>query len=308
MPTRSSGTDELPGASTFADLLAHRLATQAAELRERAAAVAAGDAEAVHRMRVAARRSRAALTTAKPLLSEPADDLLAELRWLGQVLGGARDAEVLHRRLHTALDGEDPTLVLGPVRRRIDLELGRARRAGVAAAEEALRSDRYARLLAALDALAADPPLSATADGDVHTVLARLVRRDARRLRRAVRAAMDSAPEERDIALHEARKKAKRLRYAGELARPVGGRRTRRLVRRVKAVQQLLGDHQDSVVARELLRRLGAMAHLDDENGFTFGLLYDAERHIAERLVDELADVWHRVPGPKRAARWVEEG
>ena len=41
-----------------------------------------------------------------------------------------------------------------------------------------------------------------------------------------------------------------------------------------RAIQEILGDHQDSVVLRTVLRDLGMRAHLAGENGFTFGRLH----------------------------------
>ena len=76
---------------------------------------------------------------------------------------------------------------------------------------------------------------------------------------------------------HEARKASKRLRYAAEAATPVLGAPAKRLVKQVKHVQELLGDHQDAVVARPVLREIGIAAHLDRENGFTYGLLHQQQ-------------------------------
>ena len=45
----------------------------------------------------------------------------------------------------------------------------------------------------------------------------------------------------------------------------------------MKAVQSLLGDHHDSVIARQQERGLGMEAHLSGENAFTYGLLYERE-------------------------------
>jgi len=50
------------------------------------------------------------------------------------------------------------------------------------------------------------------------------------------------------------RKKGKRARYAGELA----GRQ--KLVKRAKELQDVLGEHQDAVVAADRLRELGIPA------------------------------------------------
>ena len=80
-----------------------------------------------------------------------------------------------------------------------------------------------------------------------------------------------------DARLHEVRKAAKRARYAAEAAEPVLGPRARRMARRAEALQELLGEHQDSVTARSLLRQLGVQAHLAGENGYTYGMLCGME-------------------------------
>ncbi|MDR6862645.1 CYTH and CHAD domain-containing protein [Phycicoccus sp. 3266] len=293
---------------TTRDVVRDRLAHQVAVLHRQDAALRAGDPAAVHRLRIAARRIRAALTTCEPVLAESVDDVRDELRWLGQVLGPARDAQVQRERLGASLDTVPPDLVLGPVRRRLDLELRRQERDALAAARLALRSERYYRLLDHLDALVADVPLSPGGEGPARRVLPGLVRRDARRLRRAVRAVDGAAAGERDAALHEARKKAKRLRYAAELARPVGSARARKLARRAKRVQEELGRHQDSVMAREVLRRLGAQAFLEGENGFTFGLLHGLERLAAADSQARFRRAWTAVPSPRDAESWVARG
>ena len=56
-----------------------------------------------------------------------------------------------------------------------------------------------------------------------------------------------------------------------------------RRAERHEDVQEVLGEHQDSVVAEELLRRLGAAAAGAGENGFAFGVLWEAERQAARR-------------------------
>ena len=69
-----------------------------------------------------------------------------------------------------------------------------------------------------------------------------------------------------------------------EAAEPALGKDTRKLRKRVKAVQSLLGDHHDTVVARAVLRELGGQAQVDGANGFTFGVLYAEERAAARAL------------------------
>jgi CHAD domain-containing protein len=107
---------------------------------------------------------------------------------------------------------------------------------------------------------------------------------------------------DRDLALHDARKAAKRARYAAEAARPALGKPAKRLAKRMKAVQSLLGDHQDSVVAREALRTLAVQAHAAGEPAFTWGLLYGREEAAAAARERELPEVWERASRAKLRA------
>jgi len=85
-----------------------------------------------------------------------------------------------------------------------------------------------------------------------------------------------------DAALHTARKAAMRLRYAQELT----GTRNRGL----KALQKALGKHQDVVVARPVLRELGASV----ENGFSFGVLLGQADARAAAIEADLPALWRR--------------
>ena len=80
----------------------------------------------------------------------------------------------------------------------------------------------------------------------------------------------------RDVALHEARKSARRARYAAEVALPASGQPARTFARQMKKIQSVVGDHQDTVIARQAARDLGIGAHLAGENAFTYGLLLRA--------------------------------
>jgi CHAD domain-containing protein len=110
---------------------------------------------------------------------------------------------------------------------------------------------------------------------------------------------------ERDRALHETRKAAKRLRYATEAVQPTLGKPAARLRKRLKSVQDLLGEHQDTAVSRPVLRELAAQAHLEGGNGFTYGLLYAAETARAERAENNLSPAWKRMRKRKNTA-WLK--
>ena len=107
-----------------------------------------------------------------------------------------------------------------------------------------------------------------------------------------------------DVALHETRKAAKRARYAAEAAQPVSGKRARRYVKRMKAVQSVLGDHQDSVTARVAAREIGVQAHLAGENAFSFGMLYERAHCEAQALQGQARRAWRRAARGK-ARKWL---
>ena len=263
--------------------------------------------DAVHQMRVATRRLRNALATCRPLLDrERTDPPREELKWLGQILGRARDAEVLHWRLRDLVAAQPTELVLGPVGRRVDTELQDRHRAALADLVAALDGDRYRRLLDTLDDFVADLPLTALADKPAHTQLAALVGRTAARVDRAARAVdTDLAPQARDRALHEVRKSAKRARYAAESAVLVSGKPAKRLANRMEALQDVLGEHQDSVAAQALLLELGMAANKSGENGFTFGLMYALERGRATDARRAYATALRRA-STRRTRRWTQ--
>ncbi|MGH2603494.1 MAG: CHAD domain-containing protein, partial [Dehalococcoidia bacterium] len=105
--------------------------------------------------------------------------------------------------------------------------------------------------------------------------------------------------------LHEVRKAAKRTRYAAESVAPVFGKPAKRLAKRMERLQDVLGEHQDSIVNRDALRRLGVAAHLSGENGFTFGLLHEHERRLGDAAQREYEPAL-RAASKKSVRRWTK--
>ena len=283
------------------------LAEQVAELVARDPYARRNLPDGLHKMRVATRRLRSALSTFRPLLErERTDPLRAELRWLAGVLGAARDAEVMHARLRRLVAAEPTDLVLGKVQDRIDASLLQRHRAAHDRVLAELDGERYLRLLDALDELVAQPPFQPKAGGEASEVLPRMVRRTWRRLDRRMAAAQD-APRGpvQDELLHEVRKDAKRTRYAAEAVQPVFGKPAARYAASVAELQESLGDFQDGVVTREVLRELGARGHLAGQNGFTFGRLHAFEQVKAEAAVDAWPHA-RAVVSRRRLRRWFD--
>jgi CHAD domain-containing protein len=291
---------------TTGEVLVSYVRDQLLHLERQDQALRGGDEEGIHQLRVAARRIRSALATYRPVLDrEATDPLRDELQWFGGVLAHARDMQVMLGRLEELLDRQPSELVLGPVRSRLEDELRAAYRTGREAAAEMLDGARYFRMLDRLEAFVLSPPLTGKADRPARKVLPRLLRRDLTRVRdrdRAVEAATDE--DARVRALHDVRKAAKRLRYAAEGAVPVLGAPAAELAAAAEAIQDVLGEHQDTVVARRSLREIGVRAHLSGENGFTFGRLHSLEEARAAALAAEYPARRAALPEPRSLKSW----
>ncbi|MEU9341442.1 CYTH and CHAD domain-containing protein [Streptomyces sp. NPDC048278] len=250
--------------------------------------------EGVHDMRVATRRLRSTFRTFGKVLDRQVTDPIAdELKWLAGELGVGRDQEVLAERLEADLAAVPPALVDGPVHDRLHHWAQAGERGSRSRLLGVLDSKRYLALLDTLDSLAADPPLLKAAAGDPEEILAKAVHKDFAKVADLIETAMAQPPgHDRDLGLHEARKKAKRTRYAAETARPALGGPAKTLLKSMKSLQTLLGEHQDSVMARETLRELSAVAHAAGESTFTYGLLYGHEEQRAAAVEAETPGAW----------------
>ncbi|MBV2155247.1 CHAD domain-containing protein [Kitasatospora sp. SUK 42] len=286
--------------TTVGQVLLDRIEAQAVVLAGLDDAVRADEPDAVHRMRVACRRLRSALRTFRRFLDPGATEaLVADLRWLATALGRARDREVLAERL--AAQARElpadcgPERIAGALERWGETEYRRVWPEVVAA----LDSPRRRALADALTALLAEPPLRPRATRAARPELSRIATREQRRTAERVRSALAADPTERDRALHEARKAAKRARYAGETAALAVGAAAERYAERMKAVQEVLGEHQDAVVAAEALIDQAVAGG----EPFGYGALYARQLAAAEAARGRLAEVW-AVAGKRGLARF----
>jgi CHAD domain-containing protein len=133
-------------------------------------------------------------------------------------------------------------------------------------------------------------PPSPDVDDPDDIELEKFARRPWKKLRRAVTELDDDPP---DAALHQIRIRAKRARYAAEAVAPAVGRDAQRFAKRIADVQDLLGEHQDAVVAEEWLRaQLGPGV-----NGamlFVAGELAAIERAASKASRARWPKVWRR--------------
>jgi CHAD domain-containing protein len=260
------------------------------------------DPEGVHQARVATRRLRSDLQTFGPLLDAVwVASLRGELRWLGSELGVAREAEVLLGHLRDRALAL-PRDIERDVRPLLESALG-DREAAHERVLDVLRSSRYLDLVDRLVQGAMAPRVQPAAMSASTTDLTRLARRPWKKLRRD-HAALGSHPS--DEALHALRIRAKRARYAVEaVAGAVGGERPRELAAGLADLQDVLGAHQDAVVAQDWLRaRVADLTPTAHPDLYAAGMLAGLLRADALAATDALAGVWDRV-NRRRLHSWM---
>ena len=264
--------------------------------------------DAVHKMRVATRRLRSALTTFKPLFdADVVRPLRGELKWLAGELGAARDAEVMRDRVRTAVEAESDGRRARPGRR------GRRRRSWARPTARAhdrvlaeLDGERYHRLLAGLDGLVTVSAVDRSAPRlPAGKALPRLVARSyagGPQPRRGRRRHSRPAPSGRSCCTTPARPPSA-ARYAGESVSRVFGDDATAFAQAMEAVQEALGEHQDSVLTRERLRDL-ALHTSSTAAAFLYGRLHALEEARAEQSQQHFDDAW-KAAGRKSLHRWL---
>jgi CHAD domain-containing protein len=205
------------------------------------------DPEELHDQRVAVRRLRALLRAGRPMLDRQwADQLRDALQPAGETLARVRDLDVLLADVEKRGAGLEDGERAGAT----DIaDILRARREHAQAVLVRELSDAwYLSLLNRLQVATDEPRIIGSGSP------AKLLRKEHKRARRyARRAPADIAT---GAQLHELRKAVKHARYAGELAAATGLKGASGYVKRATKVQDILGEHQDAVVAAETLAKL----------------------------------------------------
>jgi CHAD domain-containing protein len=244
-------------------------------------AVRRGEGEAVHKMRVATRRLRSCLKTFKrTFTSEVTDEVRDELKWLAGLLGEVRDGQVLEGKL---LEGVEFPEVASRVREHLEAQIER----GQVALDEALESERYLALLDRIDRLV----------DETERVENDPLKRARRDLHKADELLDQALAAGQDHELHEARKSYKRARYAVEVFEPTVGRPAKQLIKALTELQDVLGAHQDSVVARDLLEEWGS-------DSFHFGILWARQEQVGRETYAQLPVVVE-TSRKKRLRKWL---
>jgi CHAD domain-containing protein len=286
----------------FAEMLSHEEGTLLGE-----------EIEALHDMRVATRRMRAALDVFGPAYStKTVQKHLKGLRTVGRALGCVRDLDVFIEKagiyLHTLplelQPGLDPLLAAWQQEREQDR----------LALTEHLNSKAHARFIQRFNRFVQTPGLGTAAEIDFTRTAALPAAAKVRHLAptliytrlAAVRAFEAILPTATVPQLHALRIEFKKLRYTMEFFQEVLGPEARSVINVIKKVQDHLGDLQDAEVACQRLRLFLdtwdsgqvwlALAERQSPAGI---ITYLAERHTERhRLITTFPDTWAAFNNP----------
>jgi CHAD domain-containing protein len=244
--------------------------------------------DGVHRFRVATRRLRSNLSGLRSLLDATiVDGLQRGLRDAAAIVSGARDAEVVRRRVDLLLLDEPDSAGVARTRERLGRMLAGSSEESRETALDYFDSPAYDALTRSLDRFSDLPPWSPASREPAEEALTPLLRKEWSRFRKRGREALVAEPgASSDDELHDARKAAKRARYLSEALSPVFGRRAKHLAKAAERVQVVLGDYQDSVITRSLLERAaaGAAGESSDEETSALGRMVAREERTAREL------------------------
>ena len=253
-------------------------------------AVVAGIAEGLHQMRVAVRRLRAILSAFGTMLPTGQRRWASEeLRWLADALGAARNLDVFE------------TALLAPARRALTadadfamLEAAVERRRNIAYAKavNAIRTRRYTRLLLRLlrwfEGCGWRDGSAAVMQQPVAAVAAGVLDRRRQVAKRRSKGFAEQSPRQR----HELRIALKKLRYATELlASLYDAKAADGFIKRLKRLQDDLGDANDVRVGRDIVKQLAKVA---DAAGSDAAAIANAGKRVLD---------WHQTRLAKRESR-----
>jgi len=295
---RKAGTVDVAPDATLEDLLVAVISGCLRQIGDNEAAAALGvDPEGVHQLRVGVRRLRSALSFFGPVLPDRQRIALREsMLWLGRALGPARDLDVFASEwlapARSARAGD-------PVLARFDDEVRMQRAAQYEQVREALRSDRYPRLLLEVRRWLArsawrEQPLSATSASlflPARDYAALRLERRHRKARKLARRIATATPELR----HQLRIQLKKLRYAAEFTQGLfPEKKARRYARRLAALQDALGVANDAVVAERVAGELASLLGAGHDLLRAAGFLAGWAAHAGDREIAALPKLWQR--------------
>jgi CHAD domain-containing protein len=259
------------------------------------------DPEAVHALRVTARRMDAVLALFSPYLPRSVVSARPKVKGLLRMLGDVRDLDVQLAnllRFQKELSEEEAT-ALEPLSLHLQSERAAARSALLRALDTRNTAAWFERLTKAL----LKPPPQGTQEPLV-AVVPGLIRSRFRKLRKAFRQVGEHAAMED---YHLARRRAKKFRYAIEPVATLYGKPAEDLLRTLKRLQDHLGAQQDAHVA---MTRLAALAREPPEGlpsltVFLMGRFAARHAGAPSDVQRRIEKAWRKLRGPRWKALWT---
>ena len=269
-------------------------------LRRQQPGAAAGEVEAVHQLRVATRRLRAAIQLFASVLHGTQTRIYnRDLPWVASAAGAVRNCDVMQQLIRDRSPKLDPKLAdaLGPVFEA----LGDRRHDELRKLDEVLESKRYAGLIARLQ----KPALRKVSPGRrLGPAAANLLKPIVRSVIRAGTKFDDgSAPE----VVHRLRVRVKRVRYVLELLAALGGKRGKKARRRLAELQDGLGSFNDVVLATQWLVAYGAAPGAPPQSVLAAGAMVQSLRARERKLGRRCVQMWRKLEGSGLLGDALEE-
>jgi CHAD domain-containing protein len=275
-----------------------------------------GEPEGVHRLRAATRRLRSELKAVSHLVDRKwGEHLEQELKWLAGGLGSVRDLDILCQRLHAAASPEKANghVSGSPFKVACDgtlapffLALRDRHDANLRTLRDNLQGGRYHDLVTSLTVAFESTPLKDEAWEPCWKALPPLAAAAWRQLKKGGRAVDDHSP---DADLHQVRILAKRARYTAELIAPALGTRTekraRRFIRLTTQLQDVLGEHQDAIVATTELQQFLARNPHDQSLSHRVQDLLESQHQTAQATRAKYFDIWKKLDH-KKSLKWFK--
>ncbi|HEY3783069.1 MAG TPA: CHAD domain-containing protein [Fimbriimonadaceae bacterium] len=233
------------------------------------------DPEAVHDMRVAARRMRSAIQTFESFLPAAIVKSESELQWIFKRLGVVRDLDIDKEKLlawHETTPGKEEAF------QELADKLTEERKKARGELKRSIHSQRYKQLVQELSASLSKGPSShnALASVPVIVVAPDLIEKRYKRARKIGKALTESSPSPE---FHRLRKQAKKLRYTLDFFAELYGKSGEQMVSHLKGLQDLLGSRQDDVMASDHLKAIVAT------NGLAKGT-----KTVAKKIISSFSD------------------
>jgi CHAD domain-containing protein len=262
----------------------------------------AGEVEPVHQLRVSTRRLRATLGLFAPVVPARFTGWARrEVSWLGHAIGAVRDLDVLIQAVNERATRLAPELrgALGPVA----LVIHDQRASALAALVAVLDSTRCRRVLDRLAAFS-----ESEVAGRRQPALGEIAVELIRPLERAVWQAGKRIDEHASAdTMHRLRVRVKRLRYALETLRGLGGPALAKLLRRLEGMQDLLGEHQDAVTQIAWLVRYAETPGVPVQTLLGTGALINVLARGARKVRQRFPARWQRVSRRRLRTEVLEE-